>query len=396
MRAIHKFLIGIIGLIVLGCFGFYFGLFPQTTPEIAEARLLEAAEADLAEAGLDWVTVTMEGQKAILSGTAVSAEEIDRAADIVRHSTWAGGVSAGGITVVETGNVRNFSDVAVPQAEQPMLPVATPFTFVADANGNGGVVLRGFVPSEEIRTQLVARAQELFPGGVTDELVIARGAPEGNWAQAALAHLDGLSKLRSGYVRASGADFTLNGMAADSDLKARAETDLNRTGDAFNSNAEITLVVAPEPVLEPIPEPAPAEMVSEPLAATDDAADLCQATLNDMMRDNTVQFQSGSAVILPESRPLLDAVAETLARCQNFRIEIAGHTDSTGSTSGNAQLSDSRAQAVRNYMADNGVPVSRIEAQGYGESRPVAPNETAAGRAQNRRIEFTILRDQQN
>ncbi|MCI5043840.1 MAG: OmpA family protein [Aquisalinus sp.] len=392
MRAIYKFLIGLIALAVLGCFGFYFEVFPQTTPERAEARLLQAAEADLAEAGIDWATIEMDGQKAILRGTAGSDEEIDRAADIVRHSTWAGGISAGGITVVETANMRNFADLNEPTSELPVLPVATPFTFVANADGNGRVVLRGFVPSEEIRARLVAEAESLFDGDVIDELVIARGAPEGDWAQAASAHLSGLSKLESGYVRASDTEFTLNGIAATAEARALAESDLNLTGNAFASTAEVRLLV-PEPQQEPEPveEPAPA-----PLEATAEAADLCQKTLNDMMRESRVQFRSGSALILPESLPLLERVADTLARCQNFRVEIAGHTDSTGSASGNQQLSVERAQAVLSFMADNGVPVSRIAAQGYGQSRPIAPNATAAGRAQNRRIEFTIQQDQQN
>ncbi len=388
MSAINKFLIGLIALAVLGCFGFYFEVFPQTTPERAEARLLAAAEKDLAEAGFDWASVEMDGQKAILQGTVVSAEEIDRAADIVRHSTWAGGISAGGITVVDTGNVRNFADFADPEPQEELLPVATPFTFVAESNETGRVVLRGFVPSEDIRTRLVNEAEALFPGGVIDELVIARGAPTGNWTQAASAHLNGLAKLESGYVRASDSEFVLNGIAASAEDKQLAEQDLNLTGDAFKSISEISFL-APEP--EPAPAPA-----QEALEATEEAADLCQDTLNEMMRDNTVQFRSGSAVILPESRPLLERVAETLSRCQNFRVEVAGHTDATGSAGGNQQLSVERAQSVLTSMADNGVPVSRMSAQGYGQSRPIAPNATAAGRAQNRRIEFTIQRDQQD
>jgi OOP family OmpA-OmpF porin len=73
------------------------------------------------------------------------------------------------------------------------------------------------------------------------------------------------------------------------------------------------------------------------------------------------------------------------------RVEVAGHTDSTGSAATNVRLSEARAAAVRAYLARRGVAPDRMVARGYGSSRPVAPNATAAGRARNRRVELHRL-----
>ena len=74
-------------------------------------------------------------------------------------------------------------------------------------------------------------------------------------------------------------------------------------------------------------------------------------------------------------------------------IEIGGHTDDVGSDIQNLELSESRAQAVRTHLIDAGVPSNRIEAKGYGESRPREKNSTAEGRAKNRRTEFKVITD---
>ena len=76
--------------------------------------------------------------------------------------------------------------------------------------------------------------------------------------------------------------------------------------------------------------------------------------------------------------------------CEGVSIEVGGHTDSTGSAAGNKTLSDRRANAVMNYLTKAGVPASSITAVGYGQDKPVATNDTADGKRQNRRIEFTV------
>jgi len=101
-----------------------------------------------------------------------------------------------------------------------------------------------------------------------------------------------------------------------------------------------------------------------------------------------VNFETSSARLTPASQPVLDKVADSLRAHPDVRIEIAGYTDSTGSTGLNNRLSKARADSVRDYLASKGVSASRMETQGHGSSRPIADNGTAAGRAANRRVEM--------
>jgi len=73
------------------------------------------------------------------------------------------------------------------------------------------------------------------------------------------------------------------------------------------------------------------------------------------------------------------------------KVRIEGHTDSRGSARMNQRLSQGRAEAVMNYLLGQGIMAARLEARGYGENKPIAPNSSRRGREQNRRVEFTIL-----
>ena len=105
-----------------------------------------------------------------------------------------------------------------------------------------------------------------------------------------------------------------------------------------------------------------------------------------------VTFDTGKATIRPESFPRLDSVVEYMMYKKSARIEIAGHTDNVGNPKANKTLSEKRAQACRDYLISKGIDGSRIEAVGYGDERPIAPNDTEAGRQLNRRIEATELK----
>ena len=104
-----------------------------------------------------------------------------------------------------------------------------------------------------------------------------------------------------------------------------------------------------------------------------------------------VTFQTGRSALRPESYAVLDIVAASLQANPEIRIEIAGHTDNTGSMALNLRLSQARAAAVRAYLAGKGVSPARMVARGLGPTRPIATNTTAAGRAQNRRVELRKL-----
>ncbi len=105
----------------------------------------------------------------------------------------------------------------------------------------------------------------------------------------------------------------------------------------------------------------------------------------------SVLFDYNKASIRSESFDTLDNIASIMNEYPNTRFLIEGHTDSRGSDSYNLDLSDRRAASVREYFLGKGVQASRLESKGFGETRPVATNNTAAGRQENRRVELSIL-----
>jgi outer membrane protein OmpA-like peptidoglycan-associated protein len=125
-----------------------------------------------------------------------------------------------------------------------------------------------------------------------------------------------------------------------------------------------------------------------------------QGTGVDVIRDGdniTLDMPSGitfafnSSDVNAQFYPVLDKVAATLGEYNQTTVNVAGHTDSVGSDSYNQRLSEQRASSVAGYLQSRGVANQRLQIYGYGESRPVDTNDTEAGRANNRRVEITLV-----
>ncbi|MBK1733848.1 cell envelope biogenesis protein OmpA [Halorhodospira abdelmalekii] len=104
-----------------------------------------------------------------------------------------------------------------------------------------------------------------------------------------------------------------------------------------------------------------------------------------------ITFDIDSATVKGEFIPVLESVSKVLTEYRSTMIEVAGHTDSTGGERYNMLLSQNRAQAVANQLIGLGVEAVRLDIVGFGQSRPIASNDSVAGRAQNRRVELTVL-----
>jgi len=109
-----------------------------------------------------------------------------------------------------------------------------------------------------------------------------------------------------------------------------------------------------------------------------------------MVIDN-ILFNTGKATLLPQSFEALNKLANLLRENPNVKIEVSGHTDNVGTAASNKTLSKSRALSVRTYLIQQGIAGERVNYEGYGFDSPIAPNNTAEGRAANRRVEIEIL-----
>lgn len=188
---------------------------------------------------------------------------------------------------------------------------------------------------------------------------------------------------------------------AEASLKDLAQTlDDNEASEARSVSAEIDTLIATAKLRGKIAQakernarlaaapPAPQVVVVERPAAPAPAPvfrDGATLVLSDVV------FATGRAELKPGADARLRPMIAHLRSNPGVRVKIAGHTDAQGSDTYNQALSQRRAEAVRRRIAAAGIDASRIEATGFGEAQPVAPNDNAAGRQQNRRVEITLV-----
>jgi OOP family OmpA-OmpF porin len=162
----------------------------------------------------------------------------------------------------------------------------------------------------------------------------------------------------------------------------------------------------PPPPAQPAPAPTPPPVTSIPDSDGDgvpDNIDRCPNTPHGVAVDKFgcplkssivlegVTFETNSAILTADSRPVLNEVADGVVKHPRLKVELQGYTDSTGSDKYNLVLSEKRANAVREYLINQGVKPEQLSAKGFGKADPVASNATPAGRAKNRRVVMKVL-----
>ena len=113
--------------------------------------------------------------------------------------------------------------------------------------------------------------------------------------------------------------------------------------------------------------------------------------VNQAFRLDNVYFDQSSYVLRAQSFSQLDKLAKTLQTTPTLKIEIAGHTDNVGDRRLNQALSENRAKIITNYLVRQGIPEDRLRFNGYGDTRPAAPNDSEENKRKNRRVEFVVL-----
>jgi OOP family OmpA-OmpF porin len=239
----------------------------------------------------------------------------------------------------------------------------------------GAVVLSGAVPDETARRVIETYAAARFGQSELQPVLTLAGpgVPTG-WEAASLVALDALSGVSVGTAELSPGRISVIGAVASPATAGRLHRLMEGEAPAGYAVETALSVDLPSHV-----------------AAVALSPRRCAVVLGAAVRAQPIAFAPGSAVFETGSGEALDRLGAVFRRCDSGRIEIGGHTDSQGSQGLNQRLSQARAEAVLDALLARGVPLDRMSAQGYGEAGPVATNETEAGRALNRRIEFTAL-----
>ena len=269
----------------------------------------------------------------------------------------------------------------IPRASELPAPAATPReakkrpASLRIASNNNGVRLTGTVSSAEEADTIRIELDELFDSvEYTDELIIDDSVDSADWVDEALAVARSVRSVDNFSVSINSGQMMLSGDVENRDQgKSLAESAATLAGaklDVVNNysvNQAALVIDSAEEVL--------ARELSQKLVALDTAK---------------IVFNPGSAELAEDAMAVLDEVATVISAYDDQIVEISGHTDSSGDSVVNLELSKKRAIAVRDYLVSKGLPSNQLRPIGYGESKPVADNTTAAGRAANRRIEFNL------
>jgi len=195
-----------------------------------------------------------------------------------------------------------------------------------------------------------------------------------DWSARTLAGLEVLSMLANGQVVVQPDTIRVEGQTGKQDATAQITALLtSKLGEAQNFDIKVEYVERLDATLG---LPSPEE---------------CVALITTTIGARKISFEPGSATLDASGKAIMDDLADLLKTCGDLALEIGGHTDSQGREAMNQQLSQDRAQSVLDALRVRRVPTKSYSAKGYGEAQPIASNDTADGREENRRIEFKLL-----
>ncbi|MEO8153488.1 MAG: OmpA family protein [Rhizobacter sp.] len=225
------------------------------------------------------------------------------------------------------------------------------------------VVVAGTVPDEATRNAILARVREVYGAErVVDQLGVGSVVAPPNWSGYVQRLVSPqLKQVSRGQLAIDGNNIELKGEVANESQRQQLAADMATALNPTYAVRNALRVAAQE-----------------------------QTVLDATLANRIIEFEPGSSVLRPVGRSILDEMAVTLLKLASKKVEVIGHTDSQGSRDTNVVLSLARADAVRSYLAGKGVAPSLVTTSGSGPDRPVAANDTAEGRARNRRIEFRV------
>lgn len=247
-----------------------------------------------------------------------------------------------------------------------MMSCAVAFTARAapqEKPGSDKVVVSGTVPDNATKAELLKKLRSVYGAErVVDQLGVGGVVSPAKWGKFVTSMITPeLKNVSHGKISVQGNTITIDGEVPN---EATRQQVLSKLSQSFNGRYSITQSLK--------------------------IVESKQAVLDKALADRTIEFKSGSAILTPAGRNILDQMAEAIMKLDTPFIQIIGNTDNVGNRMSNIQLSLARAQAVKDYLVDQGIPAKDLSVSGQGPDNPVASNDTEAGRARNRRIDFRI------
>ncbi len=260
-------------------------------------------------------------------------------------------------------------------------------------NDGGKIIYSGTVADDAAKTSLLNALKAAFGDAASGAVDVDKAAKGANWLAMLGRFLPELKAMSGSKLTLDGDDITLDGSLPKGDIDGLMDKLKSIFGDNFNIQSIAQALVAAAPAT---PEAAKDDAAKNADAAT--RMDALKAAGNNSAEDlvkalnlAVIHFATGSANISPDSMGILKKAAQTLkAAAPGTKIEIGGHTDNAGKPESNMKLADARAKSVMAALGKLGVSTCMLTAKGYGDTKPVDPNDTPEGKAKNRRTEFSL------
>lgn len=235
---------------------------------------------------------------------------------------------------------------------------------VSPAEDAAKVVASGSVPDEASRAAILGKLRDIYgAANVVDRLEVGGVVPPTNWTENVGKILNAnLKQVHKGQMQVSGTQIAIRGNVANEAQRQQVVSDM---ATALN----------------------PTYTVDNGLVVAGGSA---QNVLDKTLSNRVVEFESNAATLTPVGRAILDEMAAAIKQIGTPKVQVIGHTDSSGNRLANLSLSLARANTVRTYLIDKGIPAEALKAVGSGPDHPVTSNDTPEGRAKNRRIEFHL------
>lgn len=293
--------------------------------------------------GLNWVNIAFHERDISLSGLTLDQEAHNQAINLAK-SLW---------------YVRNIHDNISPKPIKP-------YTMQLYADRKK-LTLDTYIESEAQKVKIQEIVQQTKQNrNVNNNIKIALGAPE-KWLALQMLLFKYINKLE-----------LLSVSIIENDLSISAAAKQQKTIDQFKNEFKNIRDMG-------------FSITQHDLFAYDYAILACQQRFQSLLSKENIKFASNKAVIQESSFNLLETLKNNILLCMKAKVKIVGHTDNVGNDEDNQVLSYNRASAVRSWLFNyGGIPLERLEVIGKGASEPIESNDTKAGRAQNRRIEFIV------
>jgi len=295
----------------------------------------------LQKKGLNWVAVRAKGRDIVLSGLAPTIEDHKEAVFIAEHVI----------------GVRLVDDKISPT-------VTTPYTMRMEYRDKE-LIFKGYMPSKESMHRFFNKVQESYPHlKIIKKVDIGSGEPK-EWESLVSTISLLFKELDIAVVNIVDRQVSFSGKCQTTEQEEEIHQYLNEFRDI-------------------------GFVIQSHIIAMDETWKVCQKNFNKLLSKQKIEFEIGKSTVKAKNQLLLKGLADISFLCPNAKMDVIGHTDNRGNDLKNRELSKARAKAVIAKLFQLGIPLDQMSAVGKGESEPLFTNETADGRAKNRRIEFKV------